>query len=66
MKLTDRQIKAADVDRNGTVSVEDAQLILKYYPQTKVAGKTISWDDLIRNKPQSRPLLKRILTLFSA
>ena len=48
MKLTDRQIKAADVDRNGTVSVEDAQLILKYYTEKYVAGKNVTWESILK------------------
>ena len=59
MKLTDRQIRAADVDLNGTVSVEDAQLILIYYTQTKVAGNKIGWDDLLRKKKPAAFLPKQ-------
>ena len=44
----DVQKKAADVDGNGIVSVEDAQNILKYYVQNTVAGKTVTWEDILR------------------
>ena len=58
--LTDAQMKAADVDGNGEVSVEDAQLILKYYTEKVVAGKDITWADILGKKAQPRSaLLKR-------
>ena len=50
MNLKDKQIKAADIDGNNEVSVEDAQLILLYYTQKTVAGKDVSWDDLLPKK----------------
>ncbi len=53
--LTDAQIKAADINGNGEVSVDDAQLILKYYTEKFVAGKNITWDDLLGKKPQAQP-----------
>ena len=42
------QQSTADVDGNKTISVEDAQLILKYYTETSVAGREISWDELLK------------------
>ena len=53
MKLTDEQIKAADVDGNGEISVEDAQWLLKYYTEKYVAGKDITWDDILGKKAQA-------------
>ncbi len=47
MELTDEQLKSADADENGTVSVEDAQLILRYYTEKTVAGRAVTWDDLL-------------------
>ncbi len=46
--LNPAQEKAADINGDGEVSVDDAQLILKYYTQKKVAGKDITWDDLLK------------------
>lgn len=45
--LTDAQRKAADVNGDGELSVEDAQFILIYYTENVVAGKTVSWDQII-------------------
>ena len=53
MNLDERQIKAADIDENAIISVEDAQLILKYYTQKTVAGKDITWEDILGKKPQN-------------
>ena len=55
MGLTAEQIKAADIDGSGEVSVEDAQLILKYYTEKDVAGKDINWDDILGKKTQAAP-----------
>ena len=57
MKLTAEQIKAADVNSDGEVSVDDAQNILKYYTEKSVAGKDITWDDVLGNTipTSSRP-----------
>lgn len=61
MHLTAEQISAADVDRNGELSVEDAQWLLKYYTERIVAGKNITWGDIIGKKvlrfPQLLPYL---------
>ena len=64
--LTDAQIKAADINGNGEVSVDDAQLILKYYTEKFVAGKVITWDDLLGKKTQTqqRPFLMKIKDFF--
>ena len=53
--LTDAEKKAADINGNGEVSVDDAQLILKYYTEKYVAGKDITWDDLLPKKPDAQP-----------
>lgn len=50
MKLNADQIKAADVDGNGEISVKDAQWILKYYTEKTVAGKEITWNDILGEK----------------
>ncbi len=47
MGLTAVQIKAGDVDENGVISVEDAQLLLKYYTENTVAGKKVTWEQLL-------------------
>ena len=59
MKLTAEQIKAADVDGNGEISVEDAQWLLKYYTEKNVAGKAVTWDEILGKKTQSLPRLIR-------
>ena len=41
------QKKTADVNGNQKIDIEDAMLILKYYTECSVAGKSISWDDLL-------------------
>ncbi len=50
MNLTAAQIKAGDIDGNGIISVEDAQYILTYYTENTVAGKDITWDDILPKK----------------
>lgn len=46
--FTGKQKTAADIDGSGTVSVEDAQLILKYYTENTVAGKHVTWEELMK------------------
>ena len=46
--LTAAQFKAADVNHDGDLTVEDAQYILIYYTEKSVAGKNITWDDLLK------------------
>ena len=46
--LTAAQYKAADVNHDGDLSVEDVQYILIYYTERSVAGKNITWDDLLK------------------
>ena len=48
--LNEAQSKAADVDGNGEISVEDAHNILLYYTEKTVAGKEITWNDLLKKK----------------
>ena len=50
ISLTDAQFKAVDVTQDGVLTVEDAQYILIYYTERQVAGKEISWDELIPPK----------------
>lgn len=45
--LTVEQIKAADVNGDGEISVDDAQNILIYYVNNTVAGKVLTWDELL-------------------
>ena len=47
MELTDAQMHAADINADGVISVEDAQYILRYYTQKQVAGKPVTWDELL-------------------
>ncbi|MEE3405590.1 MAG: glycoside hydrolase family 3, partial [Acutalibacteraceae bacterium] len=47
MNLTDAQIKAADVNNDGELSVDDAQNILIYYVNNTVAGKVLTWEELL-------------------
>ena len=48
--LTPARTHAADVDRNGSLTVEDAQLILKYYTNNAVAGKAVTWEMLLNGE----------------
>ena len=45
--LTDQEFKAADVDRDGSVTVKDAQLILRYYMYNTMLDVDVSWELLI-------------------
>lgn len=38
------------LNSDGELGIEDAQYILIYYTENTVAGKSVSWDDLL-NKP---------------
>ena len=44
--LSKQQILCADINRDNMVSVEDAQMILRYYTEKNVALKNISWADV--------------------
>ena len=59
MGLTAEQIKAADVDGSGEISVEDAQWLLKYYTEKHVAGKDVTWDSILGKKTQALPRIIR-------
>ena len=49
--LTEKQLKAANVNGDAEFSVDDVQNILKYYTETKVAGKKdFTWDDILDKK----------------
>ncbi|MBR3447109.1 MAG: dockerin type I repeat-containing protein [Oscillospiraceae bacterium] len=52
--LTDKQLKAADVNENGELSVDDVQNMLIYYVNNTVAGKKLTWEELLGNKPQAQ------------
>lgn len=45
--LTAAQKKAGDVTGDGTVSADDVLLMLKYYTENTVAGKKLTWGDLL-------------------
>ncbi|MBR3044427.1 MAG: hypothetical protein IKI45_08095, partial [Oscillospiraceae bacterium] len=53
MGLTDKQIKAADVNENGELSVDDVQNILIYYVNNTVAGKKLTWEQLLGKQLQA-------------
>ena len=57
--LTDEQIKAANVNGDEELSVDDAQNILKYYTQKYVAGRDITWEDILGKKPQPLPPMRQ-------
>ena len=46
--LSDRQKKAADVNRDGVLGVEDAQFILLYYTENVLAGKSLTWEQILK------------------
>ena len=64
--LTEQQVKAADVNADGIVSVDDAQSILIYYVKNTLSGRTVTWDEMLgRNKPaEELPILTKIRTIF--
>ena len=53
--LTAKQVKAADVNADGELSVDDVQNILIYYVNNTVAGKKLTWEQLLGKKTQPRP-----------
>ena len=46
--LTDQQFRAANVNLDDVLSVEDAQYILQYYARNTLSKKTTTWEQLIR------------------
>jgi RelA/SpoT family (p)ppGpp synthetase len=62
MGLTEEQIKAADVNEDGELSVDDAQNILIYYVNNTVAGNVLTWEQLL-GKQQQAQLRPKSLTL---
>ena len=68
--LTDRQLKAADVNDDAELSVDDVQNILIYYVNNTVAGKVLTWEELLGKQPVAAPrpksLLARVLKLLVA
>lgn len=46
--LNDSQTKAADVNEDNNISVEDAQMILLYYVQNTVSGIPTTWEELLK------------------
>ena len=65
MGLTERQIEAANVNGDEELSVDDAQSILKYYTQKTVAGKDITWEDILGKNPQPLPFLLKLKSFFT-
>ena len=45
--LSDRALQAADVNDDGTLSVDDVQNILIYYVSNTVAGKHLTWEEIL-------------------
>ena len=43
----DAMKKAADISKDGAVSIDDAQYILKYYVENTVAGRKLTWEALL-------------------
>ncbi len=50
-ELTDRQYKAANVNGDAELSVDDVQNILIYYVNNTVAGKHLTWEVLLGRQP---------------
>ena len=46
--LSERQFRAADVNLDNVLSVEDAQYILQYYARNVLAKKPAAWEQIIR------------------
>ena len=61
--LTEQQAKAADINGDKTVSVEDAQIILIYYVSNTLSGKNVAWDELLGKKAQALPRLFRKMNI---
>ncbi|MBR6717371.1 MAG: hypothetical protein IKI77_03390 [Oscillospiraceae bacterium] len=57
--LSEQQFRAADVNGDHKLSADDAQFILIYYTTNQVAGKGITWAELLGGMPQPRPALRR-------
>ena len=60
--LTKEQTKAADINGDDIVAVDDAQTILLYYVRNTLSGETVTWHELIAKAPQSSPRPQRLLT----
>ena len=57
MGLTEKQFKAADIDGNGTLDIDDVLWLLIYYTEKYVAGKNVTWEDIMGRKTQALPRL---------
>ena len=44
---TEEQLKAADVDEDGMITISDATYILTFYAQN-AAGMNPSWEDILK------------------
>ncbi|MBQ9905150.1 MAG: hypothetical protein IJM46_00055 [Oscillospiraceae bacterium] len=53
-KITDAQRSAADINRDGEISADDAQWILQYYVTNTLAGQTAAWEQILYpNTPEN-------------
>ena len=41
-------MKAADINGDSVISVDDAQCILRYYTENTVAGNPITWNEILK------------------
>lgn len=57
MGLTEMQFRAADIDGNGTLDIDDVMWLLIYYTEKYVAGKNVTWVDIMDRKTQALPRL---------
>ena len=46
--LNDKQMRAADVNNNGELSIDDAQHILLYYVENDISGNPTTWEDILK------------------
>ncbi|MBQ9907391.1 MAG: hypothetical protein IJM46_11545, partial [Oscillospiraceae bacterium] len=60
--LTDAQFRAADVNQDGELSVDDAQNILIYYVTNTVSGKNITWDELLGKNAPAKSLPRALFS----
>ena len=46
-RFTEAQRLAGDVNSDGAISVEDAQMILRYYVCNTLSGRSVTWEELL-------------------
>ena len=61
-------MKAANVNKDNEVSVDDAQTILLYYVRNTLSGTPTTWDELLnKNAPsKARPQSLTVMALSTA